>query len=79
VADRPRVTLAGMEATGVYWKPVFWVLEDQVECWLLNAKHLQACPGPKDRRVRFGVDLSAGRARAGASVVRATQADPGAA
>jgi hypothetical protein len=36
------VTLAGMEATGVYWKPVFWVLEDHVECW---AAQRQASPG----------------------------------
>jgi hypothetical protein len=34
------VTLVGMEATGVYWKPVFWVLERRFECWLLNAQHL---------------------------------------
>jgi transposase len=27
------VTLVGMEATGVYWKPVFRVLEDRFECW----------------------------------------------
>src|SRR6266545_4206503 len=25
------VTLVGMEATGVYWKPVFWVLERRFE------------------------------------------------
>jgi transposase len=31
------VTLVGMEATGVYWKPVYYVLEDDFECWLLNA------------------------------------------
>ena len=24
------VTLVGMEATGVYWKPVHWVLEDEI-------------------------------------------------
>jgi len=41
------VTLVGMEATGVYSKPVFWVLEDHVECWLLNAKHLRHAPGRK--------------------------------
>ena len=35
------VTLVGMEATGVYWKPVFQVLEDRFECWLLNAQHLR--------------------------------------
>jgi len=28
----------GMESTGVYWRPVFYVLEDVVECWLLRAR-----------------------------------------
>jgi transposase len=41
------VTLVGMEATGVYWKPVYYVLEDAIECWLLNARHLKAVPGRK--------------------------------
>ena len=41
------VTLVGMEATGVYWKPVYYVLEDEFECWLLNARHLKAVPGRK--------------------------------
>lgn len=41
------VTLIGMEATGVYWKPVFYVLEDAMECWLLNARHLRNVPGRK--------------------------------
>jgi transposase len=37
------VTRVGMEATGVYWKPVFYLLEDAVdECWLLNAQHVKA-------------------------------------
>lgn len=45
--DGFEVTLVGMEATGVYWKPVFWVLEDHFECWLLNAKHLRHVPGRK--------------------------------
>jgi transposase len=35
------VTLVGMEATGVYWKPIYYVLEDDFECWLLNARHLK--------------------------------------
>src|SRR5437867_1571293 len=42
-----RVTRVGMEATGVYWKPVFYVLEEVVECWLLNARHLRNVPGRK--------------------------------
>jgi len=36
-----------MEATGVYWKPVFYVLEDELECQLLNARHLKNVPGRK--------------------------------
>ena len=35
------VTLVGMEATGVYWKPVYYMLEDDFECWLLNARHMK--------------------------------------
>jgi transposase len=41
------VTRVGMEATGVYWKPVFYLLEEAVECWLLNARHLRNVPGRK--------------------------------
>ncbi len=41
------VTVAGMESTGVYWKPVYYVLEDAMECWLLNARHLRNVPGRK--------------------------------
>ena len=41
------VTLVGMESTGVYWRPVFYVLEDVVECWLLNAAHMRNVPGRK--------------------------------
>lgn len=38
-----KVTRVGMEATGVYWKPVFYLLEDAVEeCWLLNPQHVKA-------------------------------------
>lgn len=41
------VTLVGMESTGVYWKPVFFLLEERFECWLLNARHLKNVPGRK--------------------------------
>jgi transposase len=41
------VTVVAMESTGVYWKPVFYLLEDDFECWLLNAKHLKNVPGRK--------------------------------
>jgi len=36
-----------MEATGVYWKPVWAVLEDQFELMLVNAKHVKQVPGRK--------------------------------
>ena len=42
-----RVTLVGMESTGVFWKPVYYLLEDVVESWLLNARHLKKVPGRK--------------------------------
>lgn len=35
------VQLVGMEATGVYWKPIYYMLEDDFELWLLNAEHLK--------------------------------------
>jgi transposase len=36
-----------MEATGVYWKPVWAVLEDDFECLLVNARHVKQVPGRK--------------------------------
>jgi transposase len=41
------VELVGMESTGVYWRPVYYLLEDHMECWLLNAQHLRNVPGRK--------------------------------
>jgi transposase len=41
------VTVVGMESTGVYWKPVYYLLEDEFECWLLNAQYLRNVPGRK--------------------------------
>ena len=41
------VTLAAMEATGVYWKPVYYALEDRFELWLCNAHHVKNVPGRK--------------------------------
>jgi len=41
-----RVTRVAMEATGAYWKPVFYLLEAEgFECWLLNPKHVKHLPG----------------------------------
>jgi len=42
------VTLVGMEATGVYWKPVHWILEEAIEAvWVINARHMRNVPGRK--------------------------------
>ena len=42
------VTEVAMEATGSYWKPVWYVLEDQsFELKLVNAHHLKILPGRK--------------------------------
>jgi len=47
LAER-QVSLVGMEATGVYWKPVHWVLEASVpEVWVINARHMRNVPGRK--------------------------------
>jgi len=42
-----QVTLAGMESTGQYWKPVFYLLEAILECWLINPQHIKVVPGRK--------------------------------
>jgi transposase len=41
------VTAVAMEATGVYWKPVWAVLEDDFELLLVNARHVKQVPGRK--------------------------------
>ena len=41
------VTHVAMESTGVYWKPIWNLLEDRFELLLVNARHLKAVPGRK--------------------------------
>jgi transposase len=41
------VTQVTMEATGVFWKPVWAILEDEFECLLVNARHVKQVPGRK--------------------------------
>jgi transposase len=41
------VTQVAMEATGVFWKPVWAILEDAFECLLVNARHVKQVPGRK--------------------------------
>lgn len=42
-----RVTQVALEATGVYWKPVWAILEDEFDCLLVNARHVKQVPGRK--------------------------------
>jgi transposase len=42
-----QVTHVAMEATGVYWQPVWHMLEDDFELTLCNARHVKNVPGRK--------------------------------
>jgi transposase len=42
-----QVTHVAMESTGVYWKPVWNILEGQFAVLLINAQHIKAVPGRK--------------------------------
>jgi transposase len=41
------LTHVSMESTGDYWKPVFNILEDTFEVWLVNAQHVKHVSGRK--------------------------------
>ncbi len=41
------VTHVAMESTGVYWKPIFHILEERFAVVLANAAHVKAVPGRK--------------------------------
>ena len=41
------VALVAMEATGVYWKVVYYALETRFVVWLCNAHHVKNVPGRK--------------------------------
>jgi transposase len=41
------VTQVALEASGVYWKPPRAILEDEVDCLLVNARHVKQVPGRK--------------------------------
>jgi transposase len=42
-----KITHIAMESTGVYWKPVFNVLEEYFDIILVNARHIKNVPGHK--------------------------------
>ena len=45
--DAHAITHVAMESTGVYWKPIYYTLEDRFTCLLVNAAHLKHVPGRK--------------------------------
>jgi transposase len=42
-----QVTHVAMESTGVYWKPIWNILEGHLELLLVNARHIKTVPGRK--------------------------------
>lgn len=42
-----KITHVAMESTGVYWKPVYNILESDFEILLVNARHIKNVPGQK--------------------------------
>ena len=69
-----------MEATGQYWKPIWYVLEDRgFDLKLVNAKHVKMVPGRKTDLADAAWLAAAVGARAAGRVVRAAGADPRAA
>jgi len=44
---RSEVTHVAMESTGVYWKPIYNILEGGFEVLLVNARHVKNVPGRK--------------------------------
>lgn len=44
------ITHVAMESTGVYWKPVFNILEEDFQIVLVNPSHIKSIPGDKTDR-----------------------------
>ena len=64
------VTVAAMESTGVYWKPVWNVLEDRFQLMLVNAHHVRQVPGRKTDVARLCLDRAVAGVRAAQTLVR---------
>jgi transposase len=48
--DSYGVSHVAMESTGIYWRPVYQLLEEGHTILLVNAQHMKAVPGHKVRR-----------------------------
>src|SRR5262249_52149303 len=51
-------THVAMESTGVFWKPIFNILEGRFQVLLVNARHLKQVPGRKSDIQRLPVDCT---------------------
>jgi len=71
-----QVHLVGMEATGVYWKPVYYVLEDDFTIWLCKRPPREERPRSQDRHVRCGVVGRRGGPRDGQTKLCAAAGHP---
>ena len=69
-----QVSHVARESTGVYWKPVFYVLEEAMTCLLVNATHVKKLPRPQNRRAGLHLARSVAGAWAAAGQLRATPA-----
>jgi transposase len=45
------VTHGAMESTGVYWKPIYNILGEDIDIMLVNARHMKNVPGRKTDKV----------------------------
>lgn len=70
------VTHVAMESTGVYWKCLYYALEDEFELLLVNAAHIKHVPGRKTDTIDAASDRPSARLRAPARELRASQAHP---
>lgn len=52
-------THIAMEATGVYWRPIYNLLEGDFEILVVNARHIKALPGRKTDVKDAGANRSA--------------------
>lgn len=73
-----RVTNVAMEATGVFWRPVFYLLEDHMETIVVNAAHMRNVPGRKDRHRRRCLDCPTSGAWTAQGQFHPARADSGA-
>jgi transposase len=70
-------THVAMEATGVYWKPVWHILEEKFQLILANAAHIKNVPGRKTDVKGRDLDRRPVGAWSHPRQLRATHADPG--